>query len=130
DAGRPGGLCINVGVRAMLLLFDALIRHAAVHRRNFDPNNARPEEIVEESIAVAAPLLKYLKAVSDKEFLERFGGRYGSGGPLDYFHELSQVIWEQDKSFAPEGLTEYLASKDDKRIKEAESTIKFIENRV
>jgi hypothetical protein len=114
----------------MLLLFDALIKHAATKRKNFDPNNASPEEIVEEAIGVAKPLCEFLQSVSDTEFLERFAPRYGSGGPLDYFHELSETVWEHDKSFAPEGLEEYLASKDDERINEAEDTIKFIENRI
>src|SRR5262245_14397700 len=80
DSGRPGGFCINVGVRAMLLLFDALIKHAATKRKNFDPNNASPEEIVEEAIGVAKPLCEFLQTVSDTEFLERFAARYGSGG--------------------------------------------------
>src|SRR5262249_41886755 len=111
-------------------LFDALIKYAATKRKNFDPNNASPEEIVEEALGVAKPLCKFLQTVSDTEFVERFAARYGSGGPLDYFHELSQTIWEHDKSFAPEGLAEYLASKDDERISEAEDTIKFIENRI
>ena len=130
DSGRLGGLSVNVGVRAMLLLFDALIKHAVTKRKNFDPNNANPKEIVDETIAVAKPLAEFFQSASDKEFAERFAARYGSGGPLDYFYELSQTIWEHDKSFSPEGLAEYLASKDDKRIKEAEDTIKFIENRI
>jgi hypothetical protein len=130
DSGRIGGFCVNIGVRAMLLVFDAVIRHAATKRKNFDPHNAEPEEIVEEATAVARPLVNFLRSTSDAEFLDRFAGRYGSGGPLDYFYELSQIIWDQDKSFVPEGLAEYLASKDDKRIKEAEGTLKFIENRV
>jgi len=130
DAGRPGGLCVNIGVRAMLLLFDAVIRHAATQRKGFDPSNATTKELVEEAIAVCEPLVEYLQSVPDAEFLERFGKRYGSGGPLDYFHELSQTIWERDNAFSPEGLAEYLASKDDERVKEAERTIRFIENRV
>ncbi len=99
-------------------------------RKNFDATNATPEELVAEATAIAKPLIKFLQSVADSEFLERFAGRYGSGGPLDYFHELAQTIWEHDKSFDPEGLSEYLASKDDQRIKEAESTMKFIETRV
>jgi hypothetical protein len=66
----------------MLLLFDALIKHAAAKRKNFDPNNANPEEIVEEAIGIAKPLCEFLQSVSDTEFLERFTPRYGSGGPL------------------------------------------------
>jgi DGQHR domain-containing protein len=130
DTGRTGGFCINVGVRAVLLLFDALIKHAGAKRKNFDPTNASPEEIVEEVIGVAKPLCQFLQSISDAEFLERFAPRYGSGGPPDYFYELSQIVWEHDKSFAPEGLAEYLASKDDKRVSEAEDTIRFIETRV
>ena len=130
DAGRNGGFCINVGLRAMFLLFDALIRHAELKRRNFDPKNATPEEIVEESIVVGDPLLKYLCATSDAEFDERFSGKYGSGGPPEYFYEMAQTIWESDKTFSPQGLEDYLALKDDQHIKAAEETIKVIEMRV
>ena len=76
------------------------------------------------------PLLKYIQSMPDAEFVERFAGKYGSGGPVEYFYELAQTIWEHDKSFDPDGLSEYRASRDDQRIKEAEGTIKFIENRV
>jgi len=119
-----------VGIRAALLLFNAAIKHAEAVRRNFEAANATPEEIVEEAVSVTDPLLKFVKSVPDSEFRERFAGRYGSGGPLDYFYELAEIIWEHDKNFEPDGLTEYRASKDDQRIKEAESTIKFIENRI
>src|SRR5712691_3146605 len=63
DSGRVGGFCVNVGVRAMLLLLDALIRHAVTKRKNFDPSNANPEEIAEEAIAVAKPLAELLQSV-------------------------------------------------------------------
>jgi hypothetical protein len=43
---------------------------------------------------------------------------------------MCQIIWDNDKSFTPEGLIEYIESKDEMRIKEAENTIKFMENRV
>jgi DNA sulfur modification protein DndB len=130
DSGRAGGLCVNVGIRALLMLFNATVKRAESKRRNFDSSNAAPEEIVVEAVAVAKPLMEYLSSVSDAEFIERFAVRYGSGGPMDYFYELSQTIWEQDKHFEPEGLSEYIASKDEQRIKDAESTLKFIENRV
>ena len=130
DTGRTGSLCVNVGIRAILMLFNATIKRAESKHKNFDASNATPEEIVVEAAAVAKPLIEYLRSVSDAEFMERFAVRYGSGGPMDYFHELSQTIWEQDKHFEPEGLSEYIASKDEQRIKDAESTIKFIESRV
>jgi DGQHR domain-containing protein len=130
DSGRPGGFCVNIGVRAMLLLFYAAIKHSELKRKNFDASNATPEEIVEEAVAVAKPLIEFLSSVPDAEFLERFDVKPGSGGPPEFFYELCRVIWEHDNSFAPQGLAEYIASKDDKRVKEAENTIKFIENRV
>lgn len=129
-AGRKGGLCVNVGIRALLLLLGATVRHAQAHKRNFDPNNATPQEICDESSSVAKPLIEYFRTVPDADFLERFGEKYGSGGPPEYFFEMAQVILENDETFAPEGLAEYVESKDERRIKEAEDTIKFIENRV
>jgi len=130
DSGRAGGFCVNVGVRAMLLLLDAAIEHARARRKSFDANNATANEIVDEVMTIVQPLINFLHDAPDADFLERFAGKYGSGGPPEYFFELSQEIWERDKSFVPQGLAEYIASKDEKRIKEAESTIKFIENRI
>ena len=130
DAGRAGGLCMNVGLRAVLLLFESLIKHAEHKHKNFDPANATPEEIVEEATSAAKPLFAFLKSIPDAEFLERFARKYGSGGPPEYFYEMAQVIWGNDKTFNPLGLEEYMSSKDDVRIREAEKTIKFIENRV
>jgi hypothetical protein len=51
-------------------------------------------------------------------------------GPPTYFYELSQIIHEADQSFCPEGLTEHIAAKDNKRIDAAAKTISFVENRV
>lgn len=130
DCGRKGELCVNVGIRALLLLLHALIKHAERKRRNFEPRNATPEEIVEQALAFAKPVLEFLRSAPDSIFSERFGGKYGSGGPPEYFYELCQLLWEQDNSFSPDGLEQYMASKDSARIQEAETTIKFIEVRV
>ena len=130
DKGRSGALCTNVGVRAQLLLFDALIRHADAHRRGFDPPNAEPEELVEEAVRIAKPLTHYLGSIGDEAFVERFASKYGSGGPPEYFYEMSQIIWENNQEFNPEGLEEHIASKDSERVRAAELVIKFIENRV
>ncbi len=130
DSGRKGGLCVNVGIRALLLLMNALIKHAEARQRNFDPNNATPREIVDEAASLATPLIEHFRTISHSEFLERFSEKYGSGGPPEYFFEMSQVIWHADKTFTPDGLLQYVESKDERRIKEAEGTIRFIENRV
>jgi DGQHR domain-containing protein len=130
ESGRPGWLCVNIGIRAMLLLLNALIDHATRTSADFVPTRATPEQIVEKVTNLSAPLREYLGKVSDAEFCERFAGRYGSGGPLDYFYELCQIVWDKDRNFLPDGLAQYLESKDDQRIQNAENTIKFIENRV
>lgn len=130
DVGRTGHLCVNVGVRALLILFETTISFAEQTRKNFDPPNATPEELVDETIFVLKPLLEYLRTTGDKEFAERFGSKYGSGGPPEYFYELAQIIWDQNKAFEPDGLLDYVASKDESRVAGAQSTIKFIENRV
>jgi DNA sulfur modification protein DndB len=130
DLGRRGGFCVNAGIRALLLLFEATIEHAIAEKRGFDPSNAPPGEIVDEAITICKPLIEVLRAIPDDQFIERFSGKYGSGGPSEYFYELSQIIWSENKKFNPEGLEEHIASKDDKRIKQAESTIRFIESRV
>src|SRR5262249_29201655 len=121
DVGRQGGLCVNVGIRALLLLLHALIKHAQSKRKNFDPSNAKPEEIVEQALAIAKPVLEFLKNVTDVDFLERFSGKYGSGGPVEYFYELCSLLWQQDNTFSPEGLEQYITAKDSTRIKEAEA---------
>ena len=81
-------------------------------------------------MALTKSLIDFLENLSDANFLERFGEKYGSGGPPKYFFEMAQAIWEHDREFTPDGLVEYIESKDEKRIKDAEATIKFIENRV
>src|SRR6185436_5539220 len=80
DKGRQGGLCVNVGIRALLLLLYSLILHAEKKHRNFDPNNAAPAEIVEQAVGFAKPLIDYLSSVSDEAFSDLFSGKYGSGG--------------------------------------------------
>ncbi len=129
DSGRTGELCTNVGVRALLLLFYALIRHAE-SVTHFRPAKANPDEIVDRAMALAAPLTEFLRNIPDQQFLERFSRKYGSGGPPEYFYELAQQIWEKNPNFCPDGLKEYIASKDETRVQEAASSLKYIENRV
>jgi DNA sulfur modification protein DndB len=131
DLGREGDLSTNVGLRALLLLFHALITHADSQKKNFDAHNAHPSEIIEAVLAFAGPLLQYLQDEPNVSFKERFGRtKYGSGGPPSYFFELSQIIHDVDSKFCPDGLTEHIASKDNERIESATKTISFIENRV
>ena len=129
NAGRPGELSTNVGVRALLLLLDALIKYGISKSRGFDVANAEPKEIIEEVKELGKPLISYLSTVSDSDFRQKFAGKYGSGGPPEYFYELCHVIAQQDKEFSPPGLEEYLDLKDDLRIQDAEATIKYIELR-
>jgi DNA sulfur modification protein DndB len=129
DLGRKGGFCTNAGCRAMLLLFHALIRHAE-KRNGFDAAKVKTERLVDEVMEVAKPLTQFLSSVPDDEFLERFTKKYGSGGPPEYFYEMSQVIWEQDKKFTPEGLEEHINSKDEQRVRGAQDTIQYLESRI
>jgi DNA sulfur modification protein DndB len=114
ELGRRGALCVNTGIRALLLLFDALIKHAAENKKGFDPANVKPEEIVDEVTEICKPVIEFIRSSPDDKFVEQFGAKYGSGGPVEYFHELSQIIWSKNSAFKPEGLEEYLNSKDDK----------------
>lgn len=130
DAGRTGGLCVNVGFRALMLLYMSLIDHAQTKSKNFDPENNTPDEVAQHAAAGAAPLFAYLKRVTDEEFAEKFSRKYGSGGPTEFFFELAHIVSENDSSFNPDGLLEYIASRDEGRVKEAEDTIKYIESKV
>jgi hypothetical protein len=130
ELGRRGALCVNTGIRALLLLFDALIKHAAENKKGFGPGNVKPDEIVDEVIEICKPLIEFIRSSPDDKFAEQFGGKYGSGGPVEYFCELSQIIWSKNSAFKPDGLEKYLNSKDDRRVKQAAETIKFIETRM
>lgn len=131
DSGREGDLATNVGIRALCLLFSALIAHAESKQKNFDARNAEPSEIVDAILKFAKPLLSYLETEPNASFKERFGRtKYGSGGPPTYFYELSQIIYDTNPDFCPDGLSEHIASKDNERIESATKTVSFIENRV
>jgi DGQHR domain-containing protein len=130
DCGRSGGLSVNVGIRALLLLFNALIEHAEAHTRGFKARNSSPTEIVDEVWKRAKALSEYLACVPQPEFADRFSGRYGSGGPAQYYFDLCEIVAEKEQNFSPEGLAEHIAAKDADRVRDAESTLKFIENRV
>jgi len=129
DQGREGDLSINVGLRALLLLFSALISHAATKKKNFDARNAEPKEIIDAALQFSQPLLKYLTTEPSGTFRDRFGKKLGSGGPPTYFYELCQIIHSADTEFCPDGLSEYIASKDNERIEAAKKTLSFIESR-
>jgi DNA sulfur modification protein DndB len=131
DQGREGDLSTNVGLRALLMLLNALIGYTESKKKNFDARNASPEEIIDAILPLMSPLAKYLQNEPNTSFKERFGRtKYGSGGPPTYFYELSQIIHDADSTFSPDGLLEHIASKDNERVETAAKTISFIENRV
>jgi DNA sulfur modification protein DndB len=91
DSGCAGGICTNVGVRALLQLFRALVDYAEQKDKGFDPRNATPTEIAKDAIAVGSPIVDYLKTISDVNFLERFERRYGSGATPAWYFELKRI---------------------------------------
>jgi DGQHR domain-containing protein len=129
DAGRPGGLSTNTGVRGLLLLLAAFISHVEKASRIKAPDLAVPE-VIQEIEGLLQPLLIYLRDVPEQQFLERFTVKYGSGGPREYFFELAEVVHQVVPEFRPDGLEDYLESKNSDRVAAAEANIKYFENKI
>lgn len=129
DLGRQGNITTNVGIRGYLLLFAALIDHLE-NNSKLDSKKTTPTTLVDSVAMEMAPLLQFVQKAGDADFSERFGRKfYGSGGPIEYFYELTQIIYSSNPEFNPEGLQEYMDSKDETKLKDAHDIMRFIEIR-
>jgi len=129
DIGRPGHVCINIGIAGYIRLLAALIEFLSSQTRQ-DPSGLDPEELIEQISPYLEPVIDYLARAPEGEFEGRFKPIFGSGGPPRYFYELASLVHEKFPAFSPIGFSEYRQVKSTEETKHADDQVRRIVDRV
>lgn len=125
DAGRPGFICTNTGVHALLRLLAALIKYMEANKK-LDPRELSPQELVEEIDEYLQPVLKWLAEADAARAEREFKVEFGSGGFSEYYFRLCKIVQDQFSDFRPEGLEAWNEERSDDRIERADRRLKHI----
>jgi len=126
EKGKAGYLCTNPGIRGYLTLLSSLI--AFIEEKNkIDAKKLDPVDLIGEVEDYLKPILFYLEAADDSEFEEMFKVKYGSGGPVQYYFNLVDLIYEENSEFSPEGYEDFIKSQSEEKISRADDILKDLQ---
>lgn len=125
DRGRPGLLCTNVGVSALLMLAGAIIKYVE-QQEKLSAHDLEIEELMMQISEYIQPALNYLGDTDDKILDQELKVAFGSAGPRQYFFNLSKQIRAKYPDFAPEGFDEWLAAQDREKSEITDGRVKNI----
>ena len=129
ESGRSGYLCTNVALQAYLKLLGELIK-SGESKTGLDAREREPNEIVVQIEEYLQPILNWLCGADPIQMERTFKVQYGSGGPIEYFFRLCQIVRNSFSDFSPEGLDEWTEAQSEERIAEADLKLKELNIRV
>lgn len=129
EAGRPGHICMNIGVAGYVRLLAALIdlMSAQTHQSASDLDAG---ELVEQIAPYLEPVLVFVAEASDGEFEGRFKPIFGSGGPPRYFYELAALVHAKFPAFNPAGFSDYQKTKSTEETRLADTQARRVVDKV
>ena len=82
------------------MLFSELIKYIEFNN-NLDAKDLTIEQLIKLIENYLSPVLSYVYNASDNDFESRFKVPFGSGGPIQYFYQLSKLIRKSYPDFSP-----------------------------
>lgn len=124
--GKSGSLTINVGVSAMIKIFDDILQE--VFKQSPDLFNKRMySQVFEKSKYYLDIIIEYYESLNQKMRIE-LKTSYGGGGKVKYWRHLQQALKNKVPTFSPIGLDEYFANNNIQNNKIAYEIINKIES--
>ena len=128
--GRTGGfLCTNLGVSALLRLFNALLEYMSYAKRDVGYQILSPDAIVGMVSEFVSSVVEWFNAEYDSD-QSRFRGKFGSGGPIVYTLNLMEIIHARFPDFNPPDLAEHIRAGSVKTISHAQQLVTEIEDTI
>ena len=128
--GRKGGfLCTNLGVSALLRLFQAMLEHLRYGNADVDYRILSPDAIVGMVSDFVSPIVEWFNTSYDLD-PSRFRGRFGGSAPRVYAFNLMEIINARFPGFAPPGLTEHIRAGSANTISNAQQLVTEIEDTI
>ncbi len=124
--GDGGFVFTNAGVEALLRLIGDIVDHL-VGEGKADPRENKPQEVFVQVRNLLAPLVAHVSNFTNDEVGE-FRSWLGSGGPTKYLRRFQSAVADEDPTFAPEGLSEWIANQDKQFNLESYAMVSDIEN--
>lgn len=106
EQGRPGCLCSNIAIQGYIRLLPALCSYMQ-QKTHQSSNELDPVDLIDQIKPYLQPVIDFVSAAEDSEFLKRFKVPFGSGGPPRYFYQLSLLVRSKFADFDPPGFSEF-----------------------
>ena len=129
DRASGGFLCTNLGIAALLRLFNAALTYVKENRIDLQYDRLTPDAIVGLVNDLMSPLIDWFNKAEDSE-MTGFRGRYGGGAPRVYGFALMEIIHRTNPNFNPPGLDDYIQEHSAESINHARELITEIEDAV
>lgn len=127
--GKQGYLCSNISVGGHIRLLSALIDYT-MSRTEQNPLQLEGGEIIEQIRPHLTPVVKYISDSPDDDYNSRFKPKFGSGGAIEHYFKLCEIISGHLADFSPPGFSEWRrkASEDDAKF--ADGAVKRLQKAV
>ena len=125
EAGRKGFICTNMGIQGFLLLLGSLIEYME-SKTTLTARELEPLDLLLSFEEYLNPVLAWLKKATNETMSAEFKVVYGSGGPLEYYMKLCNIVHDSYPGFSPDGYKEWVEGRSAERIELADKKIKEI----
>lgn len=127
--GKQGYLCSNISVGGHVRLLSALIDYVQEKTKQ-NPLQLEGMELVDQIRPYLQPVLDYIAKATDEEYGNRFKPKFGSGGAVEHYYKLCELVASATKDFEPNGFAEWRrkASEDDTKF--ADDAVKRLQKLV
>ena len=122
-------MCTNLGVSALLRLFNELLEYMRYAKRDVEYQMLSPDAIVGMVSDFVSSVVEWFNAEYDSD-RSRFRGRFGSGGPIVYALNLMEIIHDRFPDFNPPDLAEHIRAGSAKTISHAQQLVTEIEDTI
>jgi DGQHR domain-containing protein len=123
EKGRSGYLCTNPGARGFLMLFAELIKYMESQTK-LDAKELTVEQLIGDIKDYLTPVLSFISSSRDADLEKLFKVPYGSGGPIQYYFGLCQLVRQSYQDFCPVGYEDWDTSQSQEQINLADQRIK------
>ena len=129
ERAAGGFLCTNLGIAALLRLFNSTLRFEKTNRVDLEFDQLSPDAIVGTVNHLITPVIDWFNDAKDSDMIA-FRGRYGSGAPRAYELALTEIIHRVNNQFSPPGLTDYIQAHSNEAINQARQLVTEIEDAI
>jgi hypothetical protein len=113
-AASESQVSTNVSIAGHFLLLNELLEYLK-NKKNINVRSLSEKEIIDNLKPLLEPVLSFIQKASNADLKERFKVMYGGGGPKQYFHNLSELIYKKFSDFGSDELKDFLKAKNDNR---------------